>query len=92
MIEELSIHFTKRAYERILDLYRRYNKQMLAKCLQDLTIFQNFFRVLRLVILLIGWTNLVSIFHENVTYILKEEILKYTLPYIDDVLVRGLAT
>jgi len=31
----------------------------------------------------------VPIFHDDVTYILRDEIPKYTLPYIDDVLIRG---
>jgi len=35
------------------------------------------------------WTNSVSIFHDDVTYILRDEIPKYTLPYIDDVPIRG---
>ena len=30
-----------------------------------------------------------SIFHDDVTYILRDEIPKYILPYIDDVLIRG---
>ena len=29
------------------------------------------------------------IFHNDVTYILRDEIPKYTLPYIDDVPIRG---
>jgi len=29
------------------------------------------------------------IFHNDVTYILKDKIPKYTLPYINDVLIRG---
>ena len=32
------------------------------------------------------------IFHDNVTYILKDEVLHITILYIDDVPVRGLAT
>ena len=39
-----------------------------------------------------GWTNSVPIFHEDVTFILQPEILHTTIPYIDDVLIRGLAT
>lgn len=61
---------------------------MLVEHLQNLTIFQTHFRILKLVILLISWTNSVLIFYEDMTYILKEEILKYILSYIDDVLVR----
>ncbi|KXN86462.1 hypothetical protein AN958_10065 [Leucoagaricus sp. SymC.cos] len=39
-----------------------------------------------------GWTNSVPIFHEDVTYILRDEIPEYTLPYIDDVPIRGPAS
>jgi len=59
---------------------------------QDLTTFQMPFGALRLVTLPMGWTKLVPIFHEDVTYILKDEIPEVTIPYIDDVLVRGPAT
>jgi hypothetical protein len=44
---------------------------------------------MRLVTLLIGWTNSVLIFHDDVTEILEAEIPKFTIPYIDDVPVRG---
>jgi hypothetical protein len=36
-----------------------------------------------------GWTNSVPIFHDDVTYILKDEIPHVTQPYIDDVPVAG---
>jgi len=36
--------------------------------------------------------NSVLIFHDNVTYILRDEIPKYTLPYIDNVPIWGPAT
>jgi len=39
-----------------------------------------------------GWTNSVPIFHDDVTAILKTEIPEYTIPYIDDVPVRGPAS
>ena len=45
--------------------------------------------MLRLVTLPMGWTNSVPIFHDDVTYILREEIPKYTLPYINDVPIKG---
>ena len=86
--KELAMHFAKRAYSRILDLYVGYNKRVLAEQSRDLTTFQMPFRALRLVTLPMGWTNLVSIFYDNVTYILRDEIPKYTLPYIDDMLIR----
>ena len=39
-----------------------------------------------------GWTNSVPIFHNDVTYILQPKIPHTTIPYIDDVPVRGPAT
>ena len=39
-----------------------------------------------------GWTNLVPIFHDNVTYILQPEIPDVTVPFIDDVPIRGLVS
>ncbi|KXN87148.1 hypothetical protein AN958_09134 [Leucoagaricus sp. SymC.cos] len=51
--------------------------------------FQIPFGALRLVILPIGWTNSVLIFHNDVTEILKEKIPEYTMPYIDNISLRG---
>ncbi|KAJ3990915.1 hypothetical protein F5050DRAFT_1582270, partial [Lentinula boryana] len=39
-----------------------------------------------------GWTNSLQIFHGDVTYILQPEIPEYTIPYVDDVNIRGPAT
>ena len=36
-----------------------------------------------------GWTNSVPIFHDDVTCILQPEIPNITVPYIDDVPIRG---
>jgi len=88
-MKELAMHFVEKACNRILDFYIGYNKQMLAECLQDLTMFQTSFGTLRLVILPI---YSIPIFYKDMTYILKKEILKYTLSYINDVLIRGLIT
>ena len=87
--EELAMHFSGRAYSGILDLYVGYNKRVLAERSRDLTMFQIPFGALRLVTLPMGWMNSVLIFHDDVTYILHQEIPRYTLPYIDDVSIRG---
>ena len=88
-IEELAMHFTGRACSGILDLYVGYDERVLVERLRDLTTFQTPFGALRLVTLPMGWTNSVSIFHDNVTYILQDKIPKYTLSYIDDMPIRG---
>ena len=36
-----------------------------------------------------GWTNLVPIYHDNVTYILQDKIPHVTQPYVDDVPIKG---
>ncbi|KNZ76602.1 hypothetical protein J132_09346 [Termitomyces sp. J132] len=36
-----------------------------------------------------GWTNSVPIFHDDITFILKDEIPHATWPYIDDVPIQG---
>ena len=76
----------------MLDLYVGYDERLIAKTSRDLTTFQMPFGALRLVTLPMGWTNSVSIFHNDVTYILQAEIPTYTIPYIDDVSVKGPAT
>jgi len=87
--EELAMYFAERACSGILDLYVGYDERVLAERSRDLTTFQTPFGVLRLVTLPMGWTNSVPIFHDDVTYILHQEIPRYILPYIDDVPIRG---
>ncbi len=87
--EELAAHFAGRACGGILDLFIGYDKRSLAESSRDLTTFQTLFGALRLVTLPMGWTNSVPIFHDDVTYILQDEIPHFTRPYIDDVPVRG---
>src|SRR5271154_1322599 len=73
----------------MFDLYVGYDERTLAESSRDLTTFQTSFGALRLVTLPMGWTNSVPIFHDDVTYILQPEILHVTIPYIDDVSIKG---
>ncbi len=66
-----------------------YDERTLDEKSRDLTTFQTPFGMLRLVTLPMGWTNSVPIFHDNVTYILKDEVPHVTIPYVDDVPVQG---
>jgi len=90
--EKLAMHFARRACSSILDLYIGYDERVLAERSRDLMTFQTPFGALRLVTLPMGWTNSVPIFHNDMTYILRQEIPRYTLPYIDDIFIRGLKT
>ncbi len=83
--DELAEHFAGRSYGGTLDLYVGYDERTLDEKSRDLTTFQTLFGMLRLVTLPMGWTNLVPIFHDDVTYILKDEVPHVTIPYVDDV-------
>jgi hypothetical protein len=76
----------------MLDLYVGYDERLIAGTSRDYTTFQTPFGALRLVTLSMGWTNSVLIFHDDVTFILQAEIPHVTIPYIDDIPVKGLTT
>jgi hypothetical protein len=87
--DQIGEHFAGRACGGMLDLYVGYDERGLSETSRDLTTFQSPFGTLRLVTLPMGWTNSVPIFHDDVTYILQPEIPETTVPYIDDVPIRG---
>ena len=90
--EHLAEMFGGRACGGMLDLYIGYDERLIAPASRDYTTFQTPYGAMRLVTLPMGWTNSVPIFHDDVTYILQDEIPEYTIPYIDDVPVRGPAS
>ena len=87
--DELANHFAGRACGGVLDLYSGYDHRDIAEGSRDFTTFQTPFGALRLVKLPQGWTNSVPIFHDDITFILRDEIPHVTIPYIDDVPIRG---
>ena len=90
--EELAGHFAGRACGGMFDLYVGYDERLLAEESRDMTTFQTPYGAMRLVTLPMGWTNSVPIFHDDVTEILKPEIPHVTMPYIDDVPIKGPST
>src|ERR1700742_783028 len=87
--EELADEFAGRACGGMFDLYVGYDERLLDSSSRDNTTFQTPYGALRLVTLPMGWTNSVPIFHDDVSYILQDEIPHVTKPYIDDVPVKG---
>jgi hypothetical protein len=73
----------------MLDLYVGYDEQALAESSRDYTTFQSPFGALRLTTLPMGWMNSVPIFHNNITHILQSEVPHLTVPYIDDLPIKG---
>ena len=70
----------------MLDLYVGYNEQALLESLRSLS---TPFGALKLFTLPMEWTNSVSIFHDNVTFILQPQILRVTILFIDDMPIKG---
>ena len=73
----------------MLDLYVAFDERLVAESSRDLTTFQTPFGALRIVTLPMGWTNSVPILHDDVSYILQPEIPEFTIPYIDDIPIKG---
>ena len=87
--EQIAEQIASRACSGILDLYIGYNERALVPSSCNYTTFQTPYGMLRLTKLLMGWTNMVPIFHDNITHILQPEVPKYTIPYIDNVPIHG---
>ena len=73
----------------ILDLMVGYDHHTIHEDFCDLTTFQSPVGSLWLTKLPMGYTNAVQIFHGDVCWILQEEILDVTVPFIDDCPVKG---
>ena len=89
--EQLAEHFAGQSCRGILDHYVGYDKRALDERSHDTT-FQTPYGAFRLVMLPMGWTNSVPIFHKDVTFNLQPEIPHTTIPYIDNVPIRGPVT
>lgn len=89
VLEQLTEWYACRAILATLDIFVGYDERTLAIHSRDLTTFQTPLGPFRLTAIPMGWTNSVQIFHGDVTYINQPEIPEYTIPYLDDVNVRG---
>jgi hypothetical protein len=69
--DHMAEQFAGRSCGMTLDLYVGYDEILIAETSRDLTTFQTPFGALQLVTLPMGWTGLVPVFHDNVTYILS---------------------
>src|SRR5882757_2872657 len=87
--DHLAEQFAGLACGAMFDLYVGYDERLITESSRDYTTFQTPYGALRLVTLPMGWTNSVPIFHDDVSYILRDEIPQVTKPYIDDVPVKG---
>ena len=87
--DHIAEQFGGRACGALFDLYVGYDERLIAVSSRDFTTFQTPYGAMRLVTLPMGWTNSVPIFHDDVCHILQPEIPDITVPYIDDVPIKG---
>jgi hypothetical protein len=87
--EELASEFAGRGCIGTIDLYVGYDERLIDEGSRDMTTFQTPFGAMRLTKLPMGWTNSVTIFHDDVTEILRPEIPFLVRVYIDDIIVKG---
>ena len=81
-----------RACFSMLDLLVGYDHRTLDISSRDLTSFQSPLGALRNTTLPQGSTNAVAIFHGDVTFILEPEIPNVAKPFLDDTVIKGLAS
>ena len=89
MLEQYAESFGGRGCYGMFDLFVGYDQRALANRSRDLTTFQTPLGTFRLTSIPMGYTNSMQIFHGDTTFLLQEEIPHITIPYVDDVPVKG---
>ena len=84
--------FAGRAVYTTLDLYVSFDQRQLHENSRDLTTFSSPFGAFRLTVLPMGWTNSPAVLQGDVNHMLRPEIPHNTIPYADDVPIKGPAT
>jgi hypothetical protein len=89
IIEPYAESFGGRACYAMFDLFVGFDQRSLAIQSRDLTTFQTPLGAHRLTSIPMGYTNAMQIFHGDTTFILQDEIPHVTIPFIDDIPVKG---
>jgi hypothetical protein len=91
-IEHLTESFAGYAMYGMLDLYSGYDQHALHVDSCDLTTFGTPLGLHRLTTLPEGHTNTGQVFHGDVMFILQHEIPHFTLPFMDNIMVKTIET
>jgi hypothetical protein len=89
MIEPYAESFGGRACYALFNLFVVFDQRSLAPQSRDLTMFQTPLRTFRLTSIPMGYTNSMQIFHGDTTFLLQDEIPHVTIPFIDDLPIKG---
>lgn len=87
--EHLAESFGARACYSTFDLFVAFDQRAIHPLSRDLTTFQTPLGPYRLTAIPMGYTNSQQIMHADVCFILQDEIPDVTLPYVDDIPVKG---
>ena len=88
-IEPYAESFGARSIYTVFDLFVGFDQCELAIQLRDLTTFQTPLGTFRLTSIPMGYTNSMQIFHGDTTFILQDKIPDVTIPFIDDIPIKG---
>ncbi len=89
MVEQYAESFGGRGCYGMFDLFVGFDQRKLATISRDLTTFQTPLGTFRLTSIPMGYTNSMQIQHGDTTYLLQDEIPHITIPFVDDVPVKG---
>jgi hypothetical protein len=92
MTEQMAESFGGASCFTSLDLFVSFDQRLMHPDSRDYTTFQSLLGTLRLTHIPMGWTNSPQIMHSDSNYILKEEIPKVTISFVDDINTKGLPT
>ena len=91
-VDHVAESFAGRACCSVFDLYVAFDQRKLDPRSRDMTTFQTPLGTFRLTSIPMGYTNSFQIMHNDVTFILQDEIPNTTIPFADDIGVKGPAT
>lgn len=91
-MEQYAESFGARGCYAIFDLFVGFDQRSLAAESRDLTTFQTPLGTFRLTSIPMGYTNSMQIQHGDTTFLLQDEIPDVTIPFVDDIPVKGPVT
>jgi hypothetical protein len=89
MVEQYAEGFGGRGCYAMFDLFVGFDQRALNIRSRDLTTFQTPLGTFRLTSIPMGYTNSMQIQHGDTTFILQDEIPHVTIPFVDDIPVKG---
>ena len=91
-VKHLAESFTRYAVYGMMDLFTGYDQRPLHPDSWDLTTFNSPLGPHCLMMIPMGYTNVVQIYQADMSFILQDKILHYSYPFIDDLPVKSVTT